>query len=841
MRLKFLGLLPLAALLFASCSDENGLDSGATGKLNISLKPDYSLTSSVGEDSRATQSQAPEINLADVTIHIVKDDGSVDKEFPYSELEANSTLPTGAYTLEAYYGSENDEGFEKPYFYGAAEFHIYDNETSNPEVLISLSNSMVSVTYSEAFKNYFSAYTTTLQSEAGVPVTFSQIENRPAYLKPGEIAITINATKTTGTQISLQPASIKAKAKTYYNVTFDVNGGNVGDATLTITFDDATTLEPIEIDLSDALVKAPAPVLTAKGFESGVSFDVKEGDVLGEAVQIVGIAESGIAEVTLGIQSAYLQAKGWPSSIELVGASEDEKTLLRDMGFEIAGLWSNVDKMFVIKFNKVISALKAEGSDPSHTFTVQVKDKYSKVAESPLTLAFNTNPVSLSFAAAETLYQGAKTLALTVNYTGDNLANNVKFYAINSAGGEQQCAIQSVATVTEGEQYTVVIAIPSTTNDLKLWADYNGIFTTPQVTVPNTYKYTLSVDEGNVWSHEATVTVSDAAATTDCTVTVNGANYTSFTTSGANVTLTGLAAKTTYTVSVADANGFIAKSVSFTTEEELPVPNGNFEQLTNTITVTDMQMGGGWTRTLIGSTKYNTQSFTVYEANGWSSINTTTCNQNAANQNSWFVIPSTYATNIAWQGKCPGAGGLGSGTETPSTYSGLSAQKGNYAMVVRNVAWDANGTTPELNKQTALPDDYYCHNTPSSIANRSAGELSLNTAFASRPVQLNGYYKYSLDSQDADEKATVEVSVLNGSTIIATGSAQLGAASDYTTFSVALTYSNTALKAESVKIMIKSSNRAEGNIKTSNHLSKYEASSYGAILTVDNLSFSYIK
>ncbi|MDD6131885.1 MAG: hypothetical protein PUB55_03920, partial [Bacteroidales bacterium] len=108
-----------------------------------------------------------------------------------------------------------------------------------------------------------------------------------------------------------------------------------------------------------------------------------------------------------------------------------------------------------------------------------------------------------------------------------------------------------------------------------------------------------------------------------------------------------------------------------------------------------------------------------------------------------------------------------------------------------------------------------------------------------RPVQLNGYYKYSLDSQDADEKATVEVSVLNGSTVIATGSAQLGAASDYTTFSVALSYSNTTLKAESVKIMIKSSNRTEGNIKTSNHLSKYEASSYGAILTVDNLTFSY--
>lgn len=834
MRLKFLGLLPLAALLFASCSDENGLDSGATGKLNISLKPDYSLTSSVGEESRATQSQAPEINLADVTIHIVKDDGSVDKEFPYSELEANSTLPTGAYTLEAYYGSENDEGFEKPYFYGAAEFHIYDSETSNPEVLISLSNSMVSVTYSEAFKNYFSAYTTTLQSEAGVPVTFSQIENRPAYLKPGEIAITINATKTTGTQISLQPASIKAKAKTYYNVTFDVNGGNVGDATLTITFDDATTLEPIEIDLSDALVKAPAPVLTAKGFESGVSFDVKEGDVLSEAVQIVGIAESGIAEVTLGIQSAYLQAKGWPSSIELVGASEDEKTLLRDMGFEIAGLWNNVDKMFVIKFNKVISALKAEGSDPSHAFTVQVKDKYSKVAESPLTLSFNTNPVSLSFVAAETLYQGAKTLALTVDYTGDNLESNVKFYAINSAGGEQQCAIQSVATVTEGEQYTVVIAIPATTNDLKLWADYNGIFTTPQVTVPNTYKYTLSVDEGNVWSHEATITVSDAAAIGG-KLYLNGAEYTNYTTEGANITIKGLAKTTQYTVRLADSEGFISTLVSFTTEDERAVPNGDFENLTQTISVSDMNQGAQYN---IWPANYqNKETFVISEPNGWGSINNTTCNTSASdlNMNSWFLIPSTYNTTLSWSAY----NSFRKNSKTPDVYSGLTAQSGSNAMVVRNVGWDAKGTSPS-NSGGAFNTTYYCENIP-TVANASAGQLFLETSFSVRPEKLTGYYKYKLCDANLDdtEKAKVTVTVYDSSNaVVGQGSVELGAQANYTQFNVPVTYS-VLKKANKIKIMITSSNRAEGSVKVSDHLGEREASKYGAILTVDNLSFSY--
>ena len=109
--------------------------------------------------------------------------------------------------------------------------------------------------------------------------------------------------------------------------------------------------------------------------------------------------------------------------------------------------------------------------------------------------------------------------------------------------------------------------------------------------------------------------------------------------------------------------------MTFTTEAAAPVPNGDFETLkSDAISVTDMNMGGKWTRTQIGSKVQNTQSFTVYEPNGWETINSTTCNFAASNQNSWYVIPSTYATNVSWVGKCPGTGGLGSGSETPATY-----------------------------------------------------------------------------------------------------------------------------------------------------------------------------
>ena len=47
-------------------------------------------------------------------------------------------------------------------------------------------------------------------------------------------------------------------------------------------------------------------------------------------------------------------------------------------------------------------------------------------------------------------------------------------------------------------------------------------------------------------------------------------------------------------------------------------------------------------------------------------------------------------------------------------------------MVVRNVAWDENGTTPPPHYKTRGSAYYYSENVP-SIANRSAGKLFLGS------------------------------------------------------------------------------------------------------------------
>lgn len=96
------------------------------------------------------------------------------------------------------------------------------------------------------------------------------------------------------------------------------------------------------------------------------------------------------------------------------------------------------------------------------------------------------------------------------------------------------------------------------------------------------------------------------------------------------------------------------------------------------------------------------------------------------------------------------------------------------------------------------------------------------------------------DSQDTSEKGTVTVQVLNETIVIASGELELGAVGEYTKFSVPLVYSNYELKATDLHIMISSSNHTnEADIKTTNYVNKEECCSRGAMLTIDNLTFSY--
>lgn len=836
--MNFKLFLPLTALamLVASCQDDNkGLTKGQ-GTISPEFTIDYSVTNprtmSRAENGKETVPNAPE--LSSFSFHLWKDDGKFDKTYTGLGYFVDAQFPVGAYSLEAFSGDIEEEGLGKPYFAGSTTFNVYDGEQAKPTLVAKLANTAVSVEYTEAFMNYFTAYSTEIHSSNGTnyitmpELTSAGTESEWAFVKPGNVDINITVTKQNGVSGTVKAATIEnALPATHYHVTIDANGGEVGNATITVSFDDATTLEPIEIDVSGDILVTPAPVLTAHGFTSGTPIEILEGDAAEGTLKVNILAQGEVASVKLNTSSPTPGLESLQGDVELLTATEAQKTALTTLGVTTIGLWSAVGQVAEINFTNVLQNLKVVNGNSDHTFTITVVDKLNRTCE-PVVLKIQAPKPVLVISNPADLYYGDTQAEFDFTYNGKDLANKVTFQATNAMGVFANCTIAEV-TSKGNNLYRVKLNIPDSEEDVRLKAVYNSV-ESAEATLPR--RIQVVANDYDVWATKAILTLAPSKERVNVTsITLDGTSRSETFDELGKCTLSGLTANTTYNAVITMANG-TTYPVSFTTEEANGVPNGDFENLTQTASETKMPMGGQFRA---GAIDYqNWETYTVSEPIGWKSINDQTC-ININNKNSWFAVPSTYSTTVSWNAKWGIVNINNQGT--PDRYSGLTAQSGNSAMVVRNVGWDANGTTP-ANSGSFLNTTYYCTNVP-TVANVSAGVLSLDTDFATRPATLNGYYKYERDGQDGTENAVVTVTVLNGSTEIGKGTKELGAAADFTAFAVPVTYSVTNKKATSLKIMITSSNRAAGSVKVSDHLHEKEASKYGALLTVDNLTFSY--
>lgn len=829
MKLKLLAPLSAIALLAASCSGDDVASKKGTGTLNPGFAVDYSITSSRAAGRAAeTATVAPEISQ--FTFRLVKDDNKFDKTYTNLGEFVAQQFPVGAYTLEATYGDPEEEGIDKAYYYGTASFNIYDGETAEPSLTATLANTAVSIEYTDAFKKYFTAYSSTVHSSNGTAyVDMPDDASKWAYVKTGDIVLNVNFTKQNGKSGEVEAAKITdAKAGTHYHIVVDANGGEVGNEQITISFDDTTDSEPVDIDVSDDVIDSPAPVVTPSGYTSGTAIDILEGDDAESPLKASVLALAGFSEVRLSISSPTPALASLQGDIDLLNATAEQQAALTAAGFVCKGLWNNPDKLAIIDFSGMMKNLRVMNGVSTHTFTIQVKDKYNKVSE-PVVLTVNAPAPLLNLSNAGALTFGENVVSFDMEYNGKDLQNKVKFQATNEFGNYVDCTYNGTPTEIDTNKYHVSINIPASEEDVKVRAIYNST-TSNILTVER--KAQISAAEGDVWAKSATIKISPLSVVAKvASVTLNGAARSeSFDASTGKLTFSGLNANTTYKAVVTLTTGETFET-SFTTEAETAVPNGDFETLTQTINVSHIQQGGQWTSGLQWL-QYTYTDYNFSEPNGWASVNAKTCCTSAKNQNTWFVVPSTFNTN--------------------------AAKSGSTAMIVRNVAWDLDGETPGLSTNGT--------NTPyskkaASVANRAAGKLFLGSysfnssnstetynegvAFASRPAALKGFYKYTRDSQDGSETGVVTVTLLNGSTVIGSGTANLAAAGDYTAFTVNINYSNAALKADKLKIMISSSNHAgdiaseSSSVKTTNYMSASEQVSRGAELTIDNLTFDY--
>lgn len=166
-----------------------------------------------------------------------------------SEWDATTALPAGNYTVTASYGSLEDEGFDKPYFYGTATFAVTGGQTAAVSINVQLRNTIVLVSCTQNFQNYYHDYTFTFSRSTSTLATFVKGETKGAFIDGYKVTLSGVLSSETSQKTFTMDYSNLDEATAY---TFLFDASNVGGGTITISFNDTVeTIELGDLELND--------------------------------------------------------------------------------------------------------------------------------------------------------------------------------------------------------------------------------------------------------------------------------------------------------------------------------------------------------------------------------------------------------------------------------------------------------------------------------------------------------------------------------------------------------------------------------------------------------------
>ncbi|MCM1520005.1 MAG: DUF4493 domain-containing protein [Lachnoclostridium sp.] len=806
------------ALALSSCSDDSSSIGAGMGRImpEIEVDPDV-ISASTPSLGRGNEDVA--VTAADLKIRLTAADGNYSKEWSsVDEFDTTQDFKTGSYTLEAYYGSEDDaEGFGKPYYYGKQELEVKYDKTTSVSLSASMTNARVKVAYTDAFREYMSSYTAQVHTPQGKYIDYEASEDNPVYVMPGTVNINLTFTKPNGTTATLEAARFTAKVKTEHVVTFDVNNGDAGaDAVLSVKFDSTIDEENIEIDLSDDILNAPAPEAIAEGFVSGQNFEYVEHFAPTDPVKINVTARGKIASVMLSTDSKTLREAGWPADLDLAKVDDATRARLEMLGLKTRGIWTNPDIMGVIDFTNVFGNLVVStGLEESvNTFTLQVKDRYGKLSE-PLTFTATVSKGVLTISSATALF-GYEELTLGVEYNGADLEKNVKFQMRNELGAWTDLTVKTVnkakSRALAAGHYDVVVATPMAIEKAIVVRAVFGDVISNDVTVdPTIPDFTIASAPEDVFATKAYVDI--LCDNYDVAVLKKYvAKSVNFTLDGDDLVALNLtpASENEITVNV----GPKSSSITVTTEATTQLPNSDMESWYNVDAYTHQ------TKYVIGTTGMTDIKCWYPNSQGesfWATRNPRTTAQNSGTTCYYTSYSGTLPVN-GYSGNAAEISTLGYGTG--STYTELG---GSCKYKLAGMLFIGNYTAADETSET----------------------IDYGKPFTSRPSAFKFKYKYApVESESFKAYAVVE-NRDNGVTQLGRGEiVSADAKGGFTDATVDIKYSNRTLKATHLTIVFVSSTAdspATKDVKGSkNAMNGYSDSKrIGSVLTVDDINLVY--
>lgn len=235
----------LSFLAVFSCAKVQQDDKTA-GQVLFSVSSDIDVAEQT-KSNVSTYTALP--SSGDFLISITSTSSSYTWSGKVSEWDPTALIPAGGYNVTATYGSLEEEGFDKPYFTGTADFTVSGGQTTKVFVNVALGNTIVLVRCTENFKNYYSDYTFDITRDGAKIATFVKDETKGAFVDGYKFTLEGTIVGATKTQTFRKDYTSLKEATAY---TFNFDASNVGGAYITVSFNDTVeTIEIGDVELND--------------------------------------------------------------------------------------------------------------------------------------------------------------------------------------------------------------------------------------------------------------------------------------------------------------------------------------------------------------------------------------------------------------------------------------------------------------------------------------------------------------------------------------------------------------------------------------------------------------
>lgn len=225
--MKRYDLIFLLLVFFCSCQDESKEGFGYLQLSSVELNKAVIPTTKASIDG-TTEKIALDLMRGETVVKHVDD---------WTQLKGESLLlPTGSYVVKAYSADKErtSVGFDGlAYYAGQANVTVEKDVAKPVEVVCKLAQSMVSVHYSDNFKQSFKAWSCEVKNQYG-SVNFVQDESRAAYFPAADLTAVLSLTNTDNKSFTLEKTITEVKAQYHYTIQYDVTNEGSGDFNITV-------------------------------------------------------------------------------------------------------------------------------------------------------------------------------------------------------------------------------------------------------------------------------------------------------------------------------------------------------------------------------------------------------------------------------------------------------------------------------------------------------------------------------------------------------------------------------------------------------------------------------